>query len=95
MEYTPLQLSEKRRKLALEYNANMKRIGELKQNKAFEIIKLLAEHKTASKSELFYNVTKDGQEMLKLEMCSKGLLELMRSIKTEVDIKNNEAFGQY
>ena len=44
---------------------------------------------------LYYDITEDGQKYIELEMYCRGLLELMRSIKTEVDIANNEAFNNY
>jgi len=95
MEYTPLQLSEKRRKLAQTYNEKMKELAEIKKRKAFDIIRLMAEHKTANKAEIYYNATEDGQKELAITYEARGILELCRAIKTEVDIKNNEAFGQY
>lgn len=95
MEYTPQQLATKRRKLALEYKDKLKELADIKKRKAFTIIELMVLHKTASKAEIYYNATKDGQKQIELEMYCRGLLELMRAVKTEVDIKNNEAFGQY
>ena len=95
MEYTPQILAEKRRKLAQEYQKKMKELAELKKKKAFTIIELMGEHKTVSKAELYYDITEDGQKYIELEMYCRGLLELMRSIKTEVDIANNEAFNNY
>ena len=94
-EYTPQELATKRRNLALDYKSKMLELSDLKKRKAIKIIELLGEHKTASKAELYYNATDDGQKMLEIEYYCKGLLELMRSIKTEVDIKQSEAFGQY
>ena len=81
--------------IALEYREDMKKIAELKQRKAIKMIELIAEHTTASKAELYYNATEDGLELIKLEYYSKGLIELMRSVKTECDLKNAEAHGQY
>jgi len=95
MDYTPEQLALKRRKLAQEYQSKMKELAELKKRKAFDIIKLMAEHKTASKAEIYYNATKDGQKELEIIYEAKGLLELCRAIKTECDLKNAEGWGQY
>lgn len=95
MKYTPGQLAAKRRQLALEYKEKMKEIAELRQKKAIRIIELLAEHKTVSKAELYYNAEDNGQKLIELEFYCKGLLELMRSVKTEADIKHAESFGQY
>ena len=95
MDYTPADLALKRRKLAQTYNEKMKELAELKKRKAFDIIKLMAEHKTASKAEIYYNATEDGQKELEILYYTKGLLELMRSLKTECDLKSAEAFGQY
>jgi len=95
MEYTFEQLATKRRQLAVEYKTKMQELAEIKKKKAIEIIKLLDEHKTVSRSELYWNATEDGQKEIELTMYCKGLLELMRSIKTECDLKNAEAFGQY
>ena len=95
MDYTPEQLATKRRKLAQEYQKKMKELAEIKKRKAFTIIELMVLHKTASKAEIYYNATDDGQKQIELEMYCRGLLELMRSIKTECDLKSAEAFGQY
>lgn len=95
MDYTPLELAQKRRKLALEYKEKMNELAELKKKKAFKIIELLGEHKTASRAELYFNTTEEGQKIIELEFYCKGLLELMRSVKTECDLKNAEAYGQY
>jgi 2-keto-3-deoxy-6-phosphogluconate aldolase len=95
MEYTFEQLATKRRQLAVEYKAKMQELAEIKKKKAIEIIKLLDEHKTVSKAELYYQATDDGQKEIEITLYCKGLLELMRSIKTECDIKNSEAYSQY
>lgn len=95
MDYTPEQLAVKRRNLALEYKAKMVELSEIKKRKAIKIIELLGEHKTASKAELYYLATDDGQKMIELEYVCKGMIELMRSVKTECDMKSAEAFGQY
>ena len=95
MEYTPEQLAIKRRQLAQDYNNKMKELAEIRKKKSFKIIELIGEHKTISKAELFYSATDEGQKEIELELYCRGLLELMRSIKTEVDIKNAEAFNQY
>ena len=94
-EYTPQELATKRRNLALDYKAKMTELSELKKKKAIKIIELLGEHKTASKAELYYDITDDGQKCIEIECYCKGLIELMRSIKTEVDIKQSEAYNQY
>lgn len=73
----------------------MKELGEIKKRKALKIIELLAEHKTASKAELFYAATEDGQKMIEIEYYCKWLIELIRSLKTECDIIQAESFGQY
>ena len=95
MEYTFEQLATKRRQLAVEYKTKMQELAEIKKKKAIEIIKLLDEHKTVSKAELYYQATDDGQKEIEITLYCKGLLELMRSIKTECDIKNSEAYSQY
>ena len=95
MEYTPVQLAEKRRKLALEYRDKMEELAEIKKEKAIEIIKLLNIHKTASKAELYWKATDKGQKEIELEFTTKAMIELMRSVKTECDLKNAEAYGQY
>lgn len=94
-EITPQELAIKRRKLALEYKQKMTELSEIQKRKAFKIIELMAEHKTVSKAELYWDITDDGQKEIELTMYCRGLLELMRSIKSEIDIKNNEAFGTY
>ena len=94
-QYTPQELATKRRKLAQEYNLKMQEIAEIKKKKAFKIIELMSEHKTVSKAELHYLATEDGQKLIELEYYAKGLIELMRSIKTECDLQQAEAFGQY
>lgn len=73
----------------------MNRLAEIKKRKAFKIIELMAEHGTKSKAEAYFEITDDGQEELALTYEARGLLELMRSVKTEIDIMNNESFNQY
>lgn len=92
---TPQELATKRRKLAQEYKQKMTEIGEIQKRKALKIIELMGEHGSKAKAEVYFNATEDGQKEIELTMYCRGLLELMRSIKTEVDIMNNEAFGQY
>lgn len=94
-EITPQALAVRRRELAVEYKKNMVELSEIQKRKAFKIIELMGEHKTVSKAELYWNVTEDGQRAIELTMVCRGLLELVRAVKTEIDIKNNEAFGQY
>lgn len=95
MEITPEQLAIRRRELATDYNSKMKELGEIKKRKAFKMIELLGEHKTANKAEMYWATTEDGQRETELTMYCKGLLELMRAAKTEIDIKHAESFGQY
>lgn len=95
MDYTPEQLATRRRELAIDYKAKMTELGELKKKKAFKMIELLNEHKTASKAEMYWATTEDGQKELELTFYTKGLIELMRSVKTEIEMKSAEAFGQY
>ena len=95
MTFNPQQLAIRRRELATDYNNNMKELAVLKKKKAIKIIELLGEHKTNAKAEVYYNATEDGQRMLELEYLSKGLLELMRACKTEIEIMNGERFGEY
>ena len=91
----PQELATKRRKLAQEYNEKCKELAELKKKKALEVIRLLAEHKTINKAELYFSATEDGQREIELTMYCKGLLELMRAVKTEVDIMQGEAYNQF
>lgn len=94
-EYTPQELAEKRRKLAQEYNEKMKELSEIKKRKVFAIIERLPAHKSINKAELYWQSTPDGQKEIELEYYAKGLLELVRAIKTEVDIKQAEAYNIY
>lgn len=94
-EIQPQELAIKRRKLSLEYREKMTELAEIQKRKAFKIIELMAEHKTVSKAELYWDITDDGQKEIELSMYLRGLLELIRALKTEIDIKNNEAFGTY
>lgn len=91
----PEQLAIQRRKMAVEFNSDKKEIGKILQRKAFNIIEIKSEVKTWKEAEALWLVTEDGQKWLELDYKCKGLIELMRSIKTEIDIKNNEAFGTY
>ena len=95
MEQTPDVLAHNRRMMAEDYEKYQKRIGEIQKAKASKIIMLLVEHKTISKAELYYNATDEGQELLELTYKCKGLLELMRACKTEIDIINSEQFGRF
>ena len=94
-EPTHEYLAMKRRKLALEYKAKMQELATIKMNKAIKIIELLDEHKTASKAELYFAATEEGQKEIEITMYCKGMLELMRSLKTEIDIKINESYGNF
>lgn len=94
-EYTPQELAFKRRQLALEYKDKMQELAEIKKRKVFEIIKLLVDHKTINKAELYFATTEDGQKELELEFYCKGLLETMRAVKSEADLKHAELYNQY
>ncbi len=95
MDYTHEQLATRRRKLAQEYNRDKKEIGEILQRKAFEIIKIKAEVKTWKEAEIIWQTSEDGQKWLLLDNKCKGLIELIRSMKSEIDIKQSEAYNQY
>ena len=95
MEYSPQILATKRRKLALEYKKKMEELAEIRKRKVFEIIKLLGEHKSINKAELYYSATEDGQKEIEITLYCKGLLETMRAVKTEVEILQSESFNQY
>jgi hypothetical protein len=95
MEYTPQELATKRRMLALEYREKMIELSEIKKRKVFEIIKLLVDHKTINKAELYWSATPDGQKELELEFYVKGLLETMRAVKSEADLLQAESYNQY
>ena len=94
-DITPEALATRRRELAMEYKKDLIELGEIKKRKAFAIIELLDKHKTVSKAELYYNTTPDGQKELELSFKTKGILELCRAAKTEIDILNAESFNQY
>lgn len=95
MEYTPQILAEKRRMLALEYRKKLMELAEIKKVKPRELILLMAEHGSKAKAEVYWSATDKGQEEIVLEFTCRGLLETMRALKTECDLKNNEAFGTY
>lgn len=92
---TPQTLAIRRRQLAMEYKDNMLKLSEIQKRKAFKIIELMAEHKTVSKAELYWNITDDGQKEIELTMMCRGLLELMRSVKSELEVKFGEGYGQF
>lgn len=94
-EYSPQELAVKRRKLALEYKEKLMELAEIRKKKAITIIELMAVHKTKSKAEVYFEATEEGQKEIELEMYTRGLLELMRSVKSEIDIKQGEAYSQY
>ena len=73
----------------------MQELAEIRKRKAFEIIKLLDAHKTVAKAELYYQATEDGQKEIELVMYCRGLIELMRSVKTEIEILNVESYNKY
>lgn len=97
MEYTIQQLATKRRQIIQEYNEKLKELAEIKKRKAFKIIEIMAqpEIKSQKHAELIWDSTPDGQKEIELTFCAKGLIELARSVKTEITVKNNEAFGTY
>lgn len=94
-DYTPEELAIKRRKLAQEYSRDKREIGFILRRKATDIIRIKSEVGTWKEAEYLWSATDDGQKFLELDFKCKGLIELIRSLKTEVDVKNNEAFGQY
>ena len=94
-EISPQQLAIRRRELSVEYKENMKELAEIQKRKAFKIIELMAEHKTVSKAELYWNTTEDGQREIELVMISRGLLELMRAVKSELEVKQAEGWGNF
>lgn len=95
MEISPQTLAIRRRQLATEYKKNMEELAEIQKRKAFKIIELMAEHKTVSKAELYWDTTDDGQREIELTMISRGLLELMRSVKSELEVKQAEGYGNF
>lgn len=95
MTVHPEKLATRRRELAQEYKAKLEELAEIRKRKAMEIIKLLDEHKTVSKAELYWRATEDGQKEIEIELYTKGLIELIRSAKTEIDILNAESYNQY
>ena len=95
MERTPQNLAIRRRELAQEYKSKMEELAEIKKRKAIKVIELLGEHKTVAKAKLYYEATEDGQKEIEIELYSRGLLELMRSVKTEIEILNAEAHNNY
>jgi len=94
-EYTPTELAIRRRKLSQEFNQDKKEIGEILQRKAFDMIELKKEIKTWKEVEIIWQTTEDGQRWLMLDNKCKGLIELIRSMKTEVDCLNNESHNMY
>ena len=95
MTVHPQKLATRRRELAQEYKAKMEELAAIRKRKALEIIKLLDEHKSVAKAELFYQATPDGQKEIEITLYCRGLIELIRSAKTEIDILQSEAFNQY
>jgi len=97
MEYTIQQLATKRRQIIQEYNEKLKELAEIKKRKAFKIIEIMAQPniKSQKHAELVWETTEDGQKEITMVYHTKGLLELARSVKTEVDVKNGEAYNQY
>jgi len=95
MNQTPDVLAHNMRVMATDYNKQMIRIGELQKDRAMKLIPLMAEHGTKAKAEIYYNASPEGQELLGLSYQSKGLLELKRAVKAEIDNINSEQFGRF
>jgi len=97
IEKTHEELSITRRKLAQEYRRDLEELAEIQKRKAFKIIELRAEKdiKSDKQAERLFATTEDGQRELELHFKAKGMIELIRCLKTEIDIKNSEAFNQY
>lgn len=95
MTLTPQNLATRRRELAMEYKKNMEELSEIQRRKAFKIIKLVEEYKTVSKSELHWGITEDGQREIELTMACRGLLELMRAVKSELEVMIGEGYGNF
>ena len=94
-QISPQILATRRRMLSQEYQNDLKELGEIQKKKAFKIIELRATVSSDKQAERLWAVTDDGQKELELIYKSKGLIELIRCAKTEIDILNNEAFGTY
>ena len=92
---TPQQLATRRRELAMEYRDKMKELGKIKKKKALEIIKLRVNTKTNIEAERAWQATEDGQKEIEIDYYCRGLLELIRSVKTEIEILQAEAYNQY
>ena len=80
---------------AREYNEMQIELANIKKKKPLVIIPLMAEHGSKAKAEVYYSATEDGQRELELTYLSKGVLELKRAIKTELEVKKNESWGNY
>ena len=96
MAINPQQLATRRRELATEYKNDLLELGEIIKKKAFVIINIrsMENIKSDKQAEQHWAITEDGQREITLLFKTKGLLELMRAAKTEIDIMNAEQFGQ-
>ncbi len=97
MEYTHdniMALVRKQQTMAEEYNTMMKELAQIRNRKAIEIIKLIDIHKTISKAEKYWAVTEDGMRETEIDLYSKGLVEIKRSIKTELNIIQAQSYNQ-
>ena len=89
------ELSHKRMLLGSDYGKSMKELGEIKQKRAIAILTLLPECKSQKEAELRFSVTEDGQREIYLTYFTKGIIEEMRALKTQIEILNAQAYNQY
>lgn len=97
MTIDPQKLATRRRELSQEYKKDMEELGDIIKKKAFKLIELRAieEVKSDKQAERLWAVTEDGQREITLLFKTRGLLELMRAVKSEIDIMQAEAYNQY
>lgn len=88
------EIAYRRTRLASDYSGIMKQLSQLKKGKAIKLIPLMAEHGSKAKAEVYYDATEEGQKEIELTYLSRGILEEIRSLKSQIDLINAEQYGQ-
>ena len=86
----PNEIVAERLQLARNYQDNQNLLASIRMRKATDMIRLVDEHKSVAKAKLYYEATQDGQDEIRIEHVCRGQLEIMRSIKSEMDAVQSE-----
>lgn len=94
-EITPSNLSDKKMKMAIEYEKLGNRLIEVKTQKAYKIMEFISSGDTGSKAESKWDSTPEGIEEMTLKIKMKGIEKLISAISTKLEVMNSESRNYY